>query len=75
MFDLTDIGNNKKEKVTREKISDTEVIVNGHKIKTKSSAPENPLWTIDKAIEDGQYKAGEVDKNHSEFLKTTEFVE
>lgn len=31
-------------------------------------------WTIDKGIEDGQISAGEVDKEHVEFLKKTEFV-
>jgi hypothetical protein len=45
--------------------------------------PQNPEakafrkshWTIDKGIEDGQITAGEVDKNHVEFLKSTEFIE
>lgn len=32
------------------------------------------LWTIDSAPRDGQFKAGEVDREQEEFLKNTEFV-
>jgi len=31
-------------------------------------------WTIDKAAEDGQIRAGEVDNEQAEFLKNTEMI-
>ncbi len=45
--------------------------------------PNNPAakefrkghWTIDKAAEDGQIKAGKVDEEHKKFLEETEFVD
>lgn len=32
------------------------------------------LWSITKGIDDGQVRAGEVDRQQEEFLKTTEFI-
>ena len=41
----------------------------------KEEVPEikKNLWSIDKFDEDGQVKAGEVDRQQEEFLKTTQW--
>jgi hypothetical protein len=54
-------------------------LLRNSQVPQKSSREEVPevkkhLWSIDKGINDGQIKAGEVDKEQEEFLRNTKFV-
>jgi len=78
MIDLTNIGQIGQQPQKAPVVAPTE----NKKPEEDLRVPDNPQakefrrshWTPDKFVQDGQVRAGEVDEEHEEFLKNTEFV-
>ena len=84
-MDITDIGGAAKLQQDKPKLPPRQNFVpaENYDKPEPNSVPQNPEakafrdehWTIDKIGKDGQVYAGEVDENHTEFLRNTEMID
>lgn len=78
MIDLTNIGQASQQPQNTPVVTPTE----NNKPEENLRVPDNSQakafrkdhWTPDKFVQDGQVRAGDVDEEHEEFLKNTEWV-